>query len=450
MLKYRILKNFVLLIFVLNISQSCNKNDFPNIKNISLGQNLLNNWKESVIKSNVNNISNIQIDSIIKIIDIQNYQSIKTDSSSIILYHIKNENAIFGIKISEEKYTTLGVFKSKNRSKIDLLKDLNNIFLFNNLQNGVQITRYNLNNSLESTYVGLDGNILKETSMIPFKSKSTKNGLYKSLYLNCIDWYLVTYLGGVEISRVYVYTTCNNAAMDKPNDDNSGSPQDYFLHNPCDSSSINVKVVDSLFENNDFLYLLSTFTNGNTNNENSFAVGANSNGFTFSSVLHSTSTTSGTSPTNFNGIILDFHNHPDNTIISIGDIYNLYLSNKNNSNFNTRIISNNSNILSGVIITDIQKATAFFNMYPPDTTFGKNQMNLNLSLNTEFENIWDKLFYSKVGDIELSKAYAISYIFNNFDSGIHFLLKEPTETKFSQIGVNFNNINNTITTTKCH
>jgi hypothetical protein len=86
MLKYRILKHLALFILVLNIFQSCNKNDLLNIQNNSLGKNLLNKWKESIIKSNVNNISNTQIDSIINIIDIQNYQSIKIDSSSIILY----------------------------------------------------------------------------------------------------------------------------------------------------------------------------------------------------------------------------------------------------------------------------------------------------------------------------------------------------------------------------
>ncbi len=450
MLKYRILKHLALFILVLNIFQSCNKNDLLNIQNNSLGKNLLNKWKESIIKSNVNNISNTQIDSIINIIDIQNYQSIKIDSSSIILYQIKNDNAIFGIKISDEKYTTLGIFKSKNRNKVDMLKDLNNIYYFNKLENGVQITRYNLSNSLESTYIGLDGNVLKETTMIPFTSKSTQNAKYKSLSLTCIDWYLVTYLGGVEISRVYVFTTCNNAAMDMPNDDKNGSPQGFFLHDPCDSSSINVKVVDSLFDNSDFLYLLSTFTNGNTNNENSFAVGSNSNGFTFSSVLHSTSNTTGTSPTNFNGIILDFHNHPDNTIISIGDIYNLYLSNKNNINFNTRIILNNNDIMSGVIITDIQKANSFFNTYPPDTTNGKDKMNLNSSIYTDFEKMWDTIDSAIGGNTELSKAYAIAYIFNNFDTGIHFLLKEPTDTKFSQIGIVYNNIDNNISTTKCN
>lgn len=438
---------FLLLFFITFLSmQSCNKRDYLNHIENESGISILKKWKESVLKLNPNIISTNQIDSIIKLIDVENYQNIELDTSKLILYKNKNDNSLFGIKVSQEKYSTLGVFRSENRSSIDLSNDIVNIFNFKKLDFGIKITKYNLKNFLESTYSGLYGNILKETTIVPIKSTQTNNSKnIKTLSTTCIDWYWVTYLNGVEINREYVYTTCDNAAMDLPGDNYGGSAADTILNiDPCILASAHKQTYDSLKNSTDYTNKLNILAQPSSV-EMTTTFGRNSNGQIISTSIGYGNSISSTPDFNISDPFALLHSHPNISPPSTGDFYSLA---KNANLFPT--LSASISIDSGgnmysLLIVDRKKLSTFYSNNPSEYIIvdGKKVPVFPSNITDDLLNIQDAMVLFGIENKD-AIAMAFSFILNKYNTGVELLKSNngnfepivvltPDQIKFSTI-----------------
>ncbi len=368
-----------------------------------------------------------KVDSILNTIDLQDFRSFEKDSDSYYFFKIR-DSLILGFSIRNNKYSTLGIFKSNNLNQIKLLDLVNSIYFLNSLDYGLIIQKYSLDNILISTYIGLKNNLIKEIRLTNIVSNDLKSSGKKSLTLDCIDWYLVTYIGGIEISRVYVYTSCNNALMDMPNDE---SVNGYLYVDPCiDSKKINDSL-NNLYNSSAFESVINEFNNVLNNvNEYSISITRNPTDGQLNSLSPSTynSPDSSYMNSNYSNVIAEIHNHPNNGPPSEADIYNLVSTNTLHPLLTTRFIITPNNDLYSIVIQDINKAKNFVNNVPK-TIYNMNQINY-YSFSPEAKTIFLDFYNKATYPDNISTLMSFANLFQIYDAGIYIYKKESSDSTF--------------------
>ena len=419
---------FKSVFFSLILFYSCSKIETINIINNQKNNTnyLIQNWRQTILKNNPEYIN--KIDSIINHIDLQDYTTFVKDSNKFNFFKI-NDNLILGFINKDEKYNTLGIFKSNNFNQDQLLSHVVSIYLSNILDSGKIIEKYNLDNKLLSTYIGLKNKMIKEIRLVSEFSKESNISKNKSLSLSCIDWYLVTYINGVEISRIYVYTTCNNALMDLPIDE---SVNGFLYVDPCiDAKKINDSL-NNLYNSNTFSNVINQFNNVlNNSNEYSISLTRNPTDGQLGSLIPSTSNSpdSSTMNTNYSNVIAEIHNHPNSGPPSEGDIYGLITANLKHPSLNTRFILNPNNDLYSIVIQDLNKATNFMNKAPM-TQYVLDNKNY-YSFPSEVKSIFLDFYNQASGYSDnIATLLSYAYVFQTYDAGIYIYKKESNDDSF--------------------
>jgi len=125
------------------------------------------------------------------------------------------------------------------------------------------------------------------------------------------------------------------------------------------------------------------------------------------------------------GAIAALHNHPNNTPLSVGDIYASVRLNEKSSNFATTFVLTNGETY-GIVVTNLALAQAFVKTYPADQLPGYNP---------EFPDIIFDQMLSLVDNLGSSiegRTTAMAFVLDKYNAGIT-LLKQDSSGDFKPI-----------------
>jgi hypothetical protein len=188
--------------------------------------------------------------------------------------------------------------------------------------------------------------------------------------------------------------------------------------NPCDAA----KLITTDSKDSKYLSAKSSILAANATLEHSITLGKDAS----NQITHAPMNNGGTNDVEVNetwaGAFASLHNHPNNTPLSTGDIYNAVTLNNKNSNFTTSFVLIDGETYA-IVVTNLVEANAFVKAYPADE---------NPPYPPEFP---DAIFY-QIDDMKDYMGYsiegrttAISTILDQYSSGIT-LMKQDSNGEF--------------------
>ncbi|PWA11559.1 hypothetical protein [Flavobacterium laiguense] len=188
--------------------------------------------------------------------------------------------------------------------------------------------------------------------------------------------------------------------------------------NPCDAA----KLITTDSKDSKYLSAKSSILAANATLEHSITLGKDVS----NQITHAPMNNGGTNDVKVNetwaGAFASLHNHPNNTPLSTGDIYNAVTLNNKNSNFTTSFVLIDGETYA-IVVTNLVEANAFVKAYPADE---------NPPYPPEFPDaIFNEILEvrSKLGESIEARTSAIAFALNSHNSGIS-LMKQDNNGEF--------------------
>jgi hypothetical protein len=221
----------------------------------------------------------------------------------------------------------------------------------------------------------------------------------------------------VNNQKVFDYSTNIFYTYDGGSDSWIGIPGES-PRDPCDAA----KLITTDSKDSNYLSAKSSILAANATIEHSITLGKDANG----NITQAPMNNGGTNDVEVNktwaGAFASLHNHPNNTPLSTGDIYNAVTLNNKNSNFTTSFVLVNGETYA-IVVTNLVEANAFVKAYPADE---------NPPYPPEFPDaIFNEILEvrSKLGESIEARTSAIAFALNSHNSGIS-LMKQDNNGEF--------------------
>ncbi|MBF4473753.1 hypothetical protein [Flavobacterium sp. HJJ] len=151
---------------------------------------------------------------------------------------------------------------------------------------------------------------------------------------------------------MYTYEASSDSWVGIPGD----SPK-----NPCDAAKSTT--IDS--KDSNYASAKSNILGADPTIEHSITLGKDANGNITQAPMNNGGTNDVVVNQTWTGAFASLHNHPNNTQLSAGDIYNAVILNNKNSNFTTSFVLINGETYA-IVVTNLVEANAFVTAYPAD------------------------------------------------------------------------------------
>jgi hypothetical protein len=221
----------------------------------------------------------------------------------------------------------------------------------------------------------------------------------------------------VNNQKVFDYSTNIFYTYDGGSDSWIGIPGES-PKDPCDAA----KLITTDSKDSNYLSAKSSILAANATIEHSITLGKDANGNITQAPMNNGGTNDVVVNQTWAGAFASLHNHPNNTPLSTGDIYNAVILNNKNSNFTTSFVMVNGETYA-IVVTNLVEANAFVKAYPADE---------NPPYPPEFPDaIFNEILEvrSKLGESIEARTSAIAFALNSHNSGIS-LMKQDNNGEF--------------------